>query len=227
MSSKAEIYQENMAKLMSILNDTLSIDEHFFTDADGSCGEEIFEFFESAAIISGGLLKYIGGTIKPIDDKNLKVVITYLLNIGKKSLNIELSYNYMYGINEPKIASTLNELLEINGYSGERYYFDISQDVGMGGLAFSTFHQELNLFKNGVIYRGRSEFENSEDFEDFWSKLNNHQNSSGIKQNKNIGIEKINNDQLTYSRAKDEKLDKLISYPKIPSPKVNKWWKFW
>jgi hypothetical protein len=127
------------------------------------------------------------------------------------------------------LANQFNHNLELLGYNDENYFFDISFDVGFGGLAFCKFEIENKIVEQGVLYRG-DEYENLDGFEYYWEKLKIFQNSNTgtlLRNRQSISEDKIIETQLTYSRSKDEKLEKLISFPKNPITKKNKWWIFW
>ena len=169
MKTQAELYQERMAESMSFLQNTLSSDEYFFANIDDLCGDEIFDIFRKVSEISNGLIVFLDGEIKATDDSNHIVLISYQLNYKNEIREVKLSFKLNNGISASQIANELNELFISNDYISEKYFFDISQDVGKSGLAFSIFEKEKVLFENGIVWRG-SDFENSEGYEYFWKK---------------------------------------------------------
>lgn len=173
MESPAEKYQQMMKAKMQTLQSILDESEHCFTNTEDACGDEIYEIFKLAAGISGGLLQFGMGEMKQIDDRNYTISISYQLNTGSESKSVQLDYKLESGIDIPQVSFQLNEVLKSGGYNGNKYFYDISQDVGVSGLAFTDFAQEFQLYESGVIWRG-SEFENPEGFEYFWAKFNEH-----------------------------------------------------
>lgn len=171
MKTQAELYQERMAESMSFLQNTLSSDEYFFANIDDLCGDEIFDIFRKVSEISNGLIVFLDGEIKATDDSNHIVLISYQLNYKNEIREVKLSFKLNNGISASQIANELNELFISNDYISEKYFFDISQDVGKSGLVFSNFEKEKVLFENGIVWRG-SDFENSEGYEYFWKKYN-------------------------------------------------------
>ena len=180
METPAEKYQRQMRENMETLQSILDESEYSFINTDDACGDEIYEIFKKTAEISGGLLNFISGEIKALEDRSFEINIAYNFNFEKETRPINLKYNLRIGIQVPKVANNLNELLKVEGYSGDKYYYDISQDVGMSGIAFTNFIKEYKLFISGtgLIYRGESESENSEGFEYFWAKLNEYESNT-------------------------------------------------
>lgn len=185
MESPAEKYQRMMKAKMETLQSILAESEYCFTNTEDACGDEIYEIFRKAADISGGLLQFNKGETKPIDERNYTVQIIYQLSTDKATKTIQLDYKLERGINISEVAKELNNKLNSKGFNGDKYFYDISQDVDLSGLAFTNFAKELKLFESGVLWRGRSEFENSEGFEYFWTKYNEHTSN-----NKSEDVEK-------------------------------------
>jgi hypothetical protein len=174
METQAENYQRMMKAKMETLQSILAESEFCFTNTEDACGDEIYEIFRKAAEISGGLLQFQNGETKPIDERNYIIHIIYQLSTDKAPKTIQLDYKSERGIYVSKVAQELNNKLKTEGFAGNKYFYDISQDVGLSGLAFTDFTKELKLFESGVLWRGKSEFENSEAFEYFWAKYNEH-----------------------------------------------------
>lgn len=230
MESPAEKYQRMMKAKMETLQSILSETEYCFTNTEDACGDEIYEIFRKAADISGGLLQFKKGDTKPIDDRHYTVEINYQLNKDSAPKTIQLSYKFERGIVISEIAKGLNDKLKSEGFNSDKYFYDISQNVDLTGLAFTDFTKELKLFESGIIWRGRSEFENSDGFEYFWKKYNEHKSST-----KSEGVEKKESENPTKEELMQTPVNEhekfyesnVMEYVRSNQKPKKPWWKIW
>ena len=230
MESPAEKYQRMMKAKMETLQSILAESEYCFTNTEDACGDEIYEIFRKAADISGGLLQFNKGETKPIDARNYTVQIIYLLSIDAESKTIQLEYKLERGINISEVAIELNNKLKSEGFKGDKYFYDITQDIDLSGLAFTDFSKELKLFEGGVLWRGRSEFENSEGFEYFWTKYNEHTSKTKGKDAQEEESKVPIKEELMETQVNEhEKFHEsnVMEYVRRNQKPKKPWWKIW
>ncbi len=209
--------------------DLISPEEYFVCDVEiWQWPDEFKEIFQESCRITKGIVRYCDLNQEIIRDRLAKYTLK-VENANSEIFSLEFELDHFMFFDTINLAKQFNCQLEQLGYKGQNYFFDISVDVGSGGLAFINFEIENKLVEQGILYRG-DEYSNPEGLEYYWEKLKIFQNSNTgttLRSRQSISGDKINETQLTYSRSKDEKLEKLISFPQNPITKTNKWWKFW
>jgi hypothetical protein len=175
--------------------------------------------------ITNGILKYNSIEIEKLNSSNFLITINVEYNYNEFSTVSELSFNFKEEFYPIIICNKLNQLLWSFGYLGEKYFFEIDDNVSNGYFVFSDFEVEYELYKTGMLNREDNVPSRKDDYVYFWKRYNEKLNNNYlILENslKEKGILLTLNDKLNYSQSLlAQRLSEVIDATVVNYPEKN------
>jgi len=193
--------QEIQKNIFDLIPHLLSSNQYYHTYLD-IYEEDMRDFFKKLLQITNGILKYNSRKIEKINTSNFLIIINLEYNHNDFSSASELTFNFQQEFEPVIICNKLNQFLWNNGYTGEKYFFEINENVSNGYFVFSDFEVEYELYKTGMLNRENNKPSRDDDYVYFWKKYNEKLNSNYLVLENSLkakGILCTLNDKLNYS----------------------------
>lgn len=176
--SKAEIYQENFRRILSEVYNILSEQKYYFRNMDDDFGASNDIFLNKCCEMTEGLLEY--KNISTLEQER-EWAINEIVVTSNQGEEVKVSYkNYGINLYLNGVAKALNKALKFIGYSGEKYFCDISLEVDWSGIGFVDFLTEKAIVDRANLFRGFGK-EDPMDWGYYYEKLNEYEKNFEIE----------------------------------------------